>query len=123
MYLIGAEHPNKREVIITLEKLVSENIRLVTSTEVLQEILHRYTSLQKRDFIQLGFDATYEIADKIFDVLEVDVQKAKDLVLSYKNLSARDAIHVALMQRLNIKTIFSFDNGFDNLPAIQRIPA
>lgn len=122
MYLIGADHPNKHHVVITLEKLAAERERLVTSVEVLQEILHRYSSLQKMDFIQLGFDATHALTDTVHELLGDDVEKAKDLVLSYRRLSARDAIHIAVMQRLKINKIFSFDRGFDIVPGIERIP-
>lgn len=38
-----------------LERLVSERQRLVTDTEVLQEILHRYVAIDRRDAIQPAF--------------------------------------------------------------------
>ena len=44
MYLIGAPHPHKSDAQRLLEKLLSERARLVTDTEVLQEILHRYVA-------------------------------------------------------------------------------
>lgn len=46
---------------------------------------------------------------------------AKGLVLERHALSARDAIHVAVMRRHGIDTIFSFDEGFDGIPGLQRI--
>ncbi len=59
MYLIGAPHPHKSDAQRLLEKLVSERQRLVTDAEVLQEILHRYTAINRRDAIQPAFDALY----------------------------------------------------------------
>jgi uncharacterized protein len=41
MYLVGARHPHKVDAQRLLENLLSERVRLVTDTEVLQEILHR----------------------------------------------------------------------------------
>jgi uncharacterized protein len=44
------------------------------------------------------------------------VERAKDLVLGYDRLSARDAIHVASMQAHGVSRIMSFDTGFDPIP-------
>ena len=57
MYLIGAPHPHKADAQRLLEKLVSERQRLVTDAEVLQEILHRYVAIGRRDAIQPAFEA------------------------------------------------------------------
>src|SRR6266699_3725920 len=53
MYLIGTPHPHKVDAQRLLEKLVSDRERLVTDAEVLQEILHRYVAIDRRDAIQL----------------------------------------------------------------------
>jgi uncharacterized protein len=121
MYLVGAAHPHKTDARQTLERLVAERERLVTDAEVLQEILHRYVAINRRAAIQPAFDAIMGIVD---DVLAVDVQtveRAKAIVLARQRLSARDAIHVAVMERHGISRILSFDDGFDGLPGIERI--
>ena len=123
MYLVGAEHPNKRQAAVVIDQLSSEKAKLVTNTEVLQEILHRYSSIKRKDFIQKALDVLYHFVDEVFAVTEADVLAAKDLLLSYDNLSARDSVHAAHMKRVKIDTIFSFDQGFDQLPGIKRIPA
>lgn len=120
MYLVGADHPHKLDSKIVIEKMLSESQRLVTSVEVFQEILHRYAALNRKDMIQHGFDALKGIVTEIFPVTEPDIEKAKELVLAYP-LTARDALHAALMANHQIKKIISFDKGFDQLPFIQRI--
>ena len=40
---------------------------------------------------------------------------------SIKRLSARDALHVAIMERHSVPRIMSFDSGFDGLPNIKRL--
>ena len=122
MYLVGANHPHKQDTILLLEDVVGKKERLVTNTEVLQEILHRYTAIRRKKDIQAAFDALYEIVDEIFEVQETDVLAAKGLLMAYEDLSARDALHAAQMKRLNINCIISFDRGFDSLPGIQRLP-
>jgi predicted nucleic acid-binding protein len=37
-------------------------------------------------------------------------------------LSARDALHVAVMQRHGIGEILTFDRGFDAIPGLRRRP-
>lgn len=121
MYLVGAPHPHKVDSQRLLEQLISERERLVTDTEVLQEILHRYVALNRRDAIQPAFDALLGIVD---DVLPIDVaviERAKAIVLARAQLSARDAIHAAVMAEHAITRILSFDRGFDGLPGVRRI--
>jgi predicted nucleic acid-binding protein len=57
MYLVGAEHANKTASRRLLEAAISRGERLVSDAEVLQEILHRYTAVQRLEAIQPAFDA------------------------------------------------------------------
>ena len=121
MYLVGAAHPHKTGAQRALEKLVRDRQRLVTDAEVLQEILHRYIAIARRDAIQPAFDALLGITD---DVLAVDrraVERAKQIVLGYQRLSARDAVHLAVMEQHGIERVLSFDAGFDGFPGITRL--
>jgi predicted nucleic acid-binding protein len=121
MYLIGAEHPNKRAAEAKLTALIRAQDRLVTDVEVQQEILHRYVSIDRREAIQPAFDALLAIVDEVFPIEPRDVARAKALVLERRALSARDAIHVAIMERYDVPTILSFDQGFDGVPGLRRI--
>src|SRR5438552_10306708 len=121
MYLVGAPHPNKANAERLLEKLAIERRRLVTDAEVLQEILHRYVSIDRRDAIQPAFDAILRVVDQVFSVNQSAVERAKQMVLAYRQLSARDAVHLAVMQENGIDQILSFDSGFDVFPKITRL--
>ncbi len=122
IYFTGAEHPNKHRTIALLQQLADEKARLVTNAEVFQELVHRYSAIGRHNDIQIAFDALQGLVEEIFPVTKEDVFDAKDLVLRYPRLSARDAIHAAQMKRLKIETILSFDGGFDILPGLKRIP-
>src|SRR5271168_4094046 len=102
MYLVGAAHPHKVDAQRWLEKLVSERQRLVTDAEVLQEILHRYVAINRRDAIQLAFDALLGVVDQVLAVDVGAVERAKQIVLGHRQLSARDAVHAAVMERYEI---------------------
>jgi len=120
MYLVGASHPNKISAQRLLEHAITHGERLVTDAEVLQEILHRYVAIDRRDAIQPAFDALLGVVDEVYPVEQRDVERAKDLLQGTRALSARDAIHVATMERNAVRRIFSFDAGFDQVPGIER---
>lgn len=121
MYLVGAAHPNKDAARRRLEECITRGERLVTDAAVLQEILHRYVAINCRDAIQPAFDALLRVVDHIYPVEVADVERAKSLVLGVTPLSARDAVHLAVMHRHDISRILSFDVGFDRVPGIERL--
>jgi hypothetical protein len=123
MYLVGAAHPHKLDAQRLLERHLAERTPLVTDAEVLQEILHRYVAIRRRDAIQPAFDALIAIVEEVYVVDTRAVERAKAIVLERAALSARDAIHVALMEQHGITRIASFDTGFDRIPGIRRITA
>jgi uncharacterized protein len=49
------------------------------------------------------------------------VQRGKEVLLGYPQLSARDAIHLAVMEQQGIDRILSFDHAFDDFPGISRL--
>jgi predicted nucleic acid-binding protein len=93
----------------------------VTDAEVLQEICHRYVAINRRVAIQPAFDAILGVVDEVLPIEQRDVEAAKDIVLRYASLSARDAVHVAVMDRHRIDRIMTFDSGFDAYPDIDRL--
>jgi len=117
MYLIGADHPNKNAARLLPEVAVARRERLVTDTEVILEILHRYAAIDRRTFIEPALDALLGVVDEVYPIELADVTRARDIVLSSR-LSARDAIHVAIMQRHGIAVIMTFDDDFAKLPGI-----
>ena len=121
MYLIGADHPCKYDARRLLEKFISQGEKLVTDAEVLQEILHRYTAIRRLEAVQPAFNAILGIVDAVFPIEESDVRQAKDILLGSPRLSARDALHVAVMRRHGVCDILTFDRGFDGLPGLTRI--
>lgn len=121
MYLIGSPHRHKIDAQRRVERLISERQRLVTDAEVLQEILRRYSALNHHQYIQLGFDALLNIVDEVLPVDLAVADRAKQIVLGYRRLSARDAVHLAVMEQHGIGQILSFDSGFDAFPGITRL--
>ena len=105
MYLVGSPHPHKTDAQRLLEKLIANRERLVTDAEALREILHRYVAIDRRDAIQPAFDALLGVVDEVLRVDRVAVERAKQIVLGYRQLSARDAVHLAIMERVQSQKI------------------
>jgi predicted nucleic acid-binding protein len=123
MYLIGAAHPHKVDSQRALERLIAARERLVTDAEVLQEILHRYVAIDRREAIQPAFDVLLAVVDEVLPVDRSTVERAKGVVLGRHQLSARDALHVAVMEQHGVRRVLSFDVGFDGVPGIERLSA
>lgn len=121
MYLVGAQHPNKPVARRLLEQCIARGERLVADAEVLQEVLHRYAAIRRLDAIQPAFDALNGVVDEVYAVEREDVERARDLLYGLGGLSARDAIHAAIMRRYEVERILSFDAGFDSVPWITRL--
>ncbi len=121
MYLVGAAHPNKVDAQRRLETLATQRVRLVTDAEVLTEILHRYTAIERRGSIQPALDALLGIVDEVRPVDRNTVERAKQLVLQYPTLPVRAAMHVATMQLEGIENVLSFDPAFDRIPGLTRL--
>ena len=121
MYLVGGSHPNKDRAVAVLTRLVGNGERLVTDIEVYQEILHRYTATQRLDAIDAAFESLDDVADDILTFGMSEIRAARALISSVDGLSARDALHVAVMRKAGISRILSFDRGFDACPGIERL--
>ena len=123
MYLVGVSHPHKTESQVLVERLTAAGQQLVTDAEVLQEILHRYTAIGRRDAIGPAFQALLDIVDDVFAVEKADVLRAAEIAQNLASFSARDALHIAVMEHHGIQSILSFDADFDRWPGLKRIHA
>lgn len=113
MYLIGAEHPNKVLAQRLLESAIARQEPLVTDAEVLQEVLHRYHAIGRAEAIQPAFDLLLGVTEEVLPIQVTTVQRAKEIMSAHAGLSARDAVHLAVMDEHDIGRLMSFDSGFD----------
>jgi predicted nucleic acid-binding protein len=121
MYLAGGEHPNRAAAEIWVARLAGAGERLVTNAEVLQEIVHRYAAIQQRDRIAPVLAQTLRLVDEVFPVSPAEVLRAAEIVASAARLSARDALHIASMERHGLARIFTFDRAFALWPGLSVI--
>ena len=121
MYLIGADHPHKPEARRAVEDALAADEVLCTDAEVFQEILHRYRAVGRSEDIDAAFAALHGIIDVAYPIELADVERARRLLSTTTELSARDALHIAVMQAHDVGRIMSFDRGFDGIPGLERI--
>lgn len=121
MYVAGREHPLREPARRFLHRVRSAEIDAITSTEVLQEILYRYSALRRLDLARDVYDLFVEICPAVVPVTLADTDRARDLLVAHPDAGARDAIHAAVMFNHGVQRIASFDAGFDRLPGIERL--
>jgi len=121
VYLVGAAHPNRDLAIGAIDRLARSGVRMVTSAEVMQELLHLYTHRRAPEALQQALNALRGLADEVYPVEAEDVDRAHAVLRAHAGLSSRDALHVAVMQRRGVTRILSYDRDFDRLATIERV--
>lgn len=121
MYIVGADHPLKVEARRVVEEAVAAGEILCTDAEVFQEVLHRYRAVGRQVDMDVCFEALRAIVEVVFPIELAEVDRARRLLATAPRLSARDALHVAVMQTHDVGRVLSFDRGLDGIPGITRL--
>lgn len=121
MYLVGSSHPNRERAEQALNRLREEGEQFITGIEVYQEILHRYVSIRRFEAIEPAFRTLQGIANRALSYGLDEIRAARSLIESVPDISARDALHVAVMRKAEVSRIFSFDRGFDACLGVDRL--
>jgi predicted nucleic acid-binding protein len=107
MYAVGLSHPLKSPSRAFLETAFANQAILVTSAEVLQELLHVYLPANRLETLNAAMILVG--MQKVFPIEREDVEFARSLITRYPNLGARDLIHLACCRRHEIKKMKTFD--------------
>ena len=121
IYAAGKAHKHKQPCAEVIMAMAKGEIRAVSSTEVLQEILHRHCLTKERAKGLKMLQEFRELLSDIFPETIKEINLAATLVEKHINLEARDAIHIATMLINDIKLICATDKHFDGIPGIKRI--
>jgi uncharacterized protein len=121
MYVAGRDHPHREPARRLLARVKRGEIQGCTSVEVLQEILYRYSALRRLDLAREVYDLFVQICPVILSVTLAETDRARDLMAEVQGISAREAIHAAVMFNHEMEWIASFDAGFDRVPGIRRL--
>ena len=121
MYAVGKEHPYKAPCRAILQQVERDEIDVVSSVEVLQEILHRYFSLNRPDLAELAYRSLEKSCEQILSVNKIDLDRAFDLLKIHSDIRSRDAVHAAVMLNNGLTHILSADDHFDRIAGVTRI--
>jgi len=121
MYCFGTDHPLKVPCERVINSIGDGTIVAVINTEVLQEILHRFFLIKRRDLAYQLYDCAIGLCQAVLPVSLSDTNRAKEILLKNRNIEVRDAIHAACMLNNNIKEVITADRHFDQVKRIKRI--
>lgn len=111
MYAVGREHPLRAEARAFFERSLASNEPLVTSAEVLQELLHAYVGAGRLGTLDAALTLARACISTVWPVEAEDVELARLLVERHPGLGARDLLHVACCTRRDVTHIRTFDRG------------
>jgi predicted nucleic acid-binding protein len=85
MYVAGREHPLRGPAQRFLERAGGGDVEICTSTEVLQEILYRYSALNRRDLAGAVYDLFVQLCPVVLPVTLADTDRARRIVTGAPN--------------------------------------
>jgi len=121
MYAVGAEHSYRHSCQASLNRIVNEKLPAVVSSEIHQEILHRYLSLGLPDKAEQVSIKLETVIPTTLPVTIDDIRRARKLLKRYPTLNARDLLHAAVMIENGISHILTADTHFDLVSKVRRI--
>ena len=121
VYAAGREHAHKRRSAAFLLAVAGGEVEAAIDSEVLQEILHRYRFLGRwKDGAAVYEEARLVFRD-VFPVTAEVTDQARRILDGEASLTARDAVHAAVVKVYGLTSICSFDRDFDRIPGLKRI--
>jgi uncharacterized protein len=121
MYAAGAVHPNKEPSASWLAAVARGEIDAAIDAEVLQEILHRYRAIRRWEEGKIVFDLARQIVPLVLPIEDDTLIEARGLLDAHESLSARDAVHAAVVRLSSLEAICSYDRDFDDVEGVVRI--
>lgn len=111
MYAVGGAHPLRDEAREFFLVSVKEGTPLVTSAEVLQELLHAYLPVDRTDTLDAALRLARGRIGTVWAVEEEDVRLARALMDNHPALGARDLLHLACCRRRDVTRARTFDRA------------
>lgn len=111
MYAVGRPHPLQQEARSFFVSSAADQKPLLTSAEVVQELLHAYLPVKRISTLDRALDLISRSIVEVWPLEADDTDLARQLHDQYPELGARDLCHLASCRRRGISTIKTFDRG------------
>jgi predicted nucleic acid-binding protein len=108
---VGGEHPLRADARAFFVNALESGDVLVTSVEVLQELLHAYIPVGRFATLDAALSLARERMGVIWPVEAEDVALARGLADSHRGLGARDLMHLACCRRRDVTRAMTFDRA------------
>lgn len=108
---VGRRHPLRDRARDFVASALERDARLVTSAEVMQELLHFYRRSRREPVLQDAFTLVDGIIDEVWAVERADVELAWRLSDRHPALGTRDLVHLACCLRREPREVVTFDRG------------
>ncbi len=111
MYAVGGAHPLRAPARAFFQDAMKEGRQLVTSAEVLQELLHAYLPVGRVETLDAALTLAEACIPVVWPIEAEDVRAARTLAGRHSSLGARDLLHLACCRRHGARQIKTFDRG------------
>lgn len=111
VHAVGRAHPLRDPARRILLDAAAGAEALVTSCEVLQELLHIYLPVERLDALDKAWTLVTSRTVDIWSVEPDDLALARASITRHPGLTARDLLHLACCRRRSIKRIHTFDRA------------
>jgi predicted nucleic acid-binding protein len=111
IYAVGKPHPLRREAQEFFLNARKKGFHLVSSAEVMQELLHVYLPVERWDELDAAFSLMEDGVDEVFPIDKDLVLSAKDQQKRFPGLTARDLLHLATCQKWQVNEVKTFDRS------------
>lgn len=111
IYAVGRPHPLREEARRFLLDAPRSHGPLVTSAEVMQELLHVYLPVNRLDTLDDALRLAAAVTEEILPVTAETVRHARNLVEQHPALTARDLLHLAVCEVHRITALKTFDRA------------
>ena len=109
MYAVGRTHPLREEARAFFLEHAASGEPLVSSAEVLQELLHAYVPVNRLETLDAALTLAFDRMSAIWAVEPEDVAEARALLEDHPGLGARDVLHLACCARRGVRRAKTFD--------------
>jgi hypothetical protein len=112
MYAVGRRHPLREDArAFFRQALADPAVRLCTSSEVLQELLHAYLPVGRLATLDAAWRLAESAVPELWPIEPNDVRLARQLVEAYAALGARDLLHLACCRQRGVTAIQTYDRA------------
>ena len=112
MYAVGRPHPLRDQAREFFRESVGGQRSLCTSAEVLQELMHAYLPVGRRQTLEAAMSLVAGSGVEVWPLEREDVELAKQLHEQLPALGARDLCHLASCRRRRVTAVKTFDQAF-----------